>query len=373
MGSLYSVLTRPDLIEVGSARAGGSTVGAKSRGVIDLRSDTVTKPTQAMLEAMVSAPLGDDVYGEDPTVNELERLGAERLGKEAALFVPSGTMGNLISVLVHAPRGTEVILGDQSHIYHYEQGGASAVGSLVFHPVPTQADGTMELEDLRRALRSRNDDHSAWPGVMCLENTHNRCGGTVLDLPYLEAVGELAREARVPLHLDGARLANASVALGRSMAALAAPFDSVQLDLSKGLGAPVGGLVAGSRPFVTSARRMRKLLGGGMRQAGILAAAGLLCLREMVQRLAEDHRIATQLAQGLAKISEVEIDLDGVQTNLVVFRQRRMANGQFLDSMRNNGVLLGEIGHGKLRMVTHFGVSEADVDVALNAVREVMS
>jgi threonine aldolase len=181
--------------------------------VIDLRSDTVTKPTEAMREAMLSAALGDDVYGEDPTVNELERLGAELLGKQASLFVPSGTMGNLISMLVHAPRGTEVIAGDQSHIYHYEQGGASAVGSLVMHPVPTQADGRLELADLRQALRDRADLHSAWPGVLCLENTHNRCGGKVLPLAYLQEVRDLADQQQVPLHLDGARLANAEVAL----------------------------------------------------------------------------------------------------------------------------------------------------------------
>lgn len=325
-----------------------------------------------MRQAMLNAPLGDDVYGEDPTVNELERLGAELLGKEASLFVPSGTMGNLICMMVHAPRGSEVILGDQSHIYHYEQGGASAVGALVMHPVPTQRDGRLALEDLRGALRSRQDVHSAWPGVICLENTHNRCGGKVLDLTYLERVRELAREAGVPLHLDGARLANAAVALGRPMSELAAPFDSVQLDLSKALGAPVGGLVAGSRAFVALARRARKLLGGGMRQAGIVAAAGVVALQQMVQRLADDHRLARELAAGLADLPGVELDVSEVQTNLVVFRVPGVPPSEFVSAMREQGVLMGEIGNGNLRMVTHYQISAEDTATALIATRAVL-
>lgn len=321
---------------------------------------------------MLSAPLGDDVYGEDPTVNELERLGAELLGKEASLFVPSGTMGNLICMMVHAPRGSEVILGDQSHIYHYEQGGASAVGALVMHPVSTQRDGRLSIDDLRAALRDRRDLHSAWPGVICLENTHNRCGGKVLDLPYLDQVRELSTEVGVPLHLDGARLANAAVALGRPMSELAAPFDSVQLDLSKALAAPVGGLVAGSGAFVTLARRTRKLLGGGMRQAGVIAAAGIVALRQMVERLADDHRLARELAAGLAEVPGVELDLGDVESNLVVFRVASMVPGEFVTAMRERGVLIGEIGNGNLRMVTHYQVSTQDVQGALAAARAIL-
>ena len=321
---------------------------------------------------MLSAPLGDDVYGEDPTVNELERLGAEMLGKDAALFVPSGTMGNLISMMVHAPRGSEVILGDQSHIYHYEQGGASAVASLVMHPVPTGPDGRLSLDDLAAALRSREDLHSAWPGVLCLENTHNRCGGKVLDLPYLEDVGQFARTQGVPLHLDGARLANAAVALGRPMKDLASSFDSVQLDLSKALAAPVGGLVAGSDSFVAQARRMRKLLGGGMRQAGVIAAAGIVALTEMVERLADDHRLAKELAMALAGLDGIDLKVEEVQTNLVVFRLRDMTPADFIAGMRERGVLLGEIGQQNLRMVTHYGVTGADVEAAVSAAREVL-
>lgn len=340
--------------------------------VIDLRSDTVTHPTEAMREAMLRALLGDDVYGEDPTVNELEQLGAELLGKEASLFVPSGTMGNLISLMVHAPRGSEVILGDQSHIYHYEQGGASAVASLVMHPVPTQANGQLALADLSTAIRPRTDVHSAWPGVICLENTHNRCGGRVLELSYIQEVAEFARAQHVPLHLDGARLANAAVALGCSLKTLSTPFDSIQLDLSKALCAPIGGLVAGSEAFIKQARRMRKLLGGGMRQAGILAAAGIVALTQMIDRLADDHRLAKNLAKGLAEVPGIEVAEESVQTNLVLFRLKTLTSGAFVEAMRTRGILLGEIGNQNLRMVTHRGVSSADVSTTVAAVRAVL-
>jgi threonine aldolase len=338
--------------------------------VIDLRSDTVTRPTAAMKRAMFEAQLGDDVYGEDPTVNELERLAAEQLGKEASLFVPSGTMGNLIALLVHAPRGSEVLLGDESHIYHYEQGGACSVGGLVFHPVATQKDGTLRASDLHAAVRDPDDDHSARAGVICLENTHNRRGGTVLPADYSDEIGDLARSLRLPLHLDGARLANASVAAGLPMARLAAPFDSVQLDLSKGLGAPVGGVVAGTARFVKEARRYRKLLGGGMRQAGVLAAAGVFALRTMVQRLAEDHARAVRLAQGLAAIPGVQVA--DVHTNLVLFTTAPHSPEEFIDQMRAQGVLLGSIGGKNLRFVTHFDVSDADVEAAIAAARTVV-
>ena len=347
-------------------------MNAKSVGMLDFRSDTVTKPTPAMMNAITQAALGDDVYGEDPTVHELQRLGAEMLGKEAALFVPSGTMGNLISVLVHAPRGSEVILGDESHIYHYEQGGASAVGSLVMHPVPTQDDGSLSLDDLQSALRNKADDHSAWPGVVCLENTHNRRGGKALSLSYLRSVQQFCQSHDVPLHLDGARLANAAVAVGLPMSELAACFDSVQLDLSKGLGAPVGGLVAGSHQFVTQAKRIRKLLGGGMRQAGIIAAAGVVALNEMVDRLADDHRLAQQLAVGLAALPGVECDPASVETNLVLFRLHDMPPSDFVAAMRTRGVLLGEIGNQNLRMVTHYDVNSDDVEKALETAASVL-
>lgn len=348
-------------------------VDLERNAMLDFRSDTVTKPTEAMRRAMLEAPLGDDVYGEDPTVLELQRTGAELLGMESSLFVPSGTMGNLIALLAHAPRGTEVILGDESHIYHYEQGGASAVGSLVMHPVPTRPNGRLELSDLEKAVRNRADDHSAWPGVICLENTHNRCGGKVLSLDYQRSVAEFARAQGVPVHLDGARLANAAVALKRPLKDLAAYCDSVQLDLSKGLGAPVGGLVAGRRAFIARAKRLRKLLGGGMRQAGVIAAPALVSLTQMVNRLADDHRLARCLAEGLAEIPGIECDPTSVETNLVLFRVNGMTCDEFIAKMRESGILLGQIGNGNLRMVTHFDIGEREVERALEVVGEVVS
>ncbi len=343
--------------------------------MIDLRSDTVTLPSPAMRRAMAEADLGDDVYGEDPTVNRLQELAAEMLGKEAGLFVASGTMGNLVSLLAHAPRGAKVILGDESHIFNYEQGGASVVGGLVFHTLPTEKTGELPLSRLEAAARRVNDSHYALPGVICLENTHNRCGGTVLSQAYARQVRAIADRESLPLHLDGARLPNAAVALGVSMRDLAAPFDSVQLDLSKGLAAPVGGIVVGSQEFIARAHRARKLLGGGMRQAGVIAAAGIVALQEMVERLAEDHEHARVLAQELAQMPGVRIDLDTVQTNLVVFRldPERWTPAAFIAAMREHGVLLGGFGDDRLRFATHYGITRAEIDAALLAARRVLS
>lgn len=343
--------------------------------MIDLRSDTVTLPSPQMRRAMAEAPLGDDVYGEDPTVNRLQALAAEMLGKEAALFVASGTMGNLVSLLAHAPRGSEVILGDEAHIFHYEQGGASVVGGLVLHTLPTNPYGELPLDRLRAAIRNPNDAHQAAPGVICLENTHNRCGGTVLSLDYIAHVRSIADQAGVPLHLDGARLPNAAVALGVPLHAITAPFDSVQLDLSKGLAAPVGGVVAGSAAFVKRAHRARKLVGGGMRQAGVLAAAGIVALREMIARLQDDHQHARRLAEELAQLPGVQIDLKSVQTNLVVFRldETRCTPDAFIAAMREHGVVLGGFGDGRLRFATHYGIEAADIDAALLAAKRILS
>ncbi len=255
---------------------------------IDLRSDTVTKPTDAMRSAMASAEVGDDVYGEDPTVNRLEALAAEMLGKEAAVFVASGTMGNLISLLSHGARGDEVILGDNAHIFYYEQGGMAAVGGMHPRTVPNLTDGTMALDALEHAIRSE-DEHFPYSRIIALENTHNRCGGRVLTADYTDAVGALAHAHGMVLHIDGARLWNAAVAQNVTPARLAAAADSVTCCLSKGLAAPVGSVIAGSEPFIRRARRNRKLLGGGMRQAGVIAAAGIVALAEMYDRLAEDH------------------------------------------------------------------------------------
>lgn len=341
---------------------------------IDLRSDTVTLPSPEMRRAMAAAELGDDVYGEDPTVNRLQALAAELLGKEAALFVASGTMGNLVALLAHAPRGAKVILGDESHIFNYEQGGAAVVGGLVYHTLPTGRFGELPLERLASAAQRVDDAHYAPPGVICLENTHNRCGGTIITLDYVAQVRAIADREGLPLHLDGARLPNAAVALGCSLRELAAPFDSVQLDLSKGLAAPVGGVVAGSRAFIARAHRARKLLGGGMRQAGVIAAAGIVALEQMIERLAEDHANARRLAEELATFPDVHIDLETVQTNLVVFRLNpaRWTPQRFIAAMREQGVLLGGFGDDRLRFATHYGITRADIDATLLALRRVL-
>lgn len=344
------------------------------QALIDLRSDTVTLPSPAMRRAMADAELGDDVYGEDPTVNRLQDLAAEMLGKEAGLFVASGTMGNLVSLLAHAPRGSEVILGDESHIFHYEQGGASVVGGLVYHTIPTNPLGDLPLDRLAAAIRDSDNPHYALSGVICLESTHNRCGGTVLSLDYIAQVRELATANHVPLHLDGARLPNAAVALGVDLRTAVEPFESVQLDLSKGLAAPVGGVMVGSKEFIHRAHRARKLLGGGMRQAGTIAAAGIVALEQMVERLAEDHAHARLLVEALIDMPGVQIDPATVQTNLIVFRLKpeRWTPAAFITAMREHGILLGGFGDDRLRFATHYGISRADIDKTIQATRRVL-
>ena len=343
--------------------------------MIDLRSDTVTHPSPEMREAMARAEVGDDVYGEDPTVKRLQELAAEMLGKEAALFVASGTMGNLCSLLAHCGRGDEVILGDESHIFHYEQGGASALGGMIYHTVPTSANGELPVGAIRNAIRDARDPHAARPGVICLENTHNRRGGAVLSLDYMQQVKSLADERDLPVHLDGARLANAAVALGVPLSAITAHVTSVQLDLSKGLAAPVGGVIAGRRRFIEQAHRARKIVGGGMRQAGIIAAAGIVALDSMIERLVEDHEHARLLAAGLQQFQQITIDPESVQTNIVVFRLNDPAwsPASFIRALREQGVLIGGFGDERLRMVTHYGIDRADIDAAYAAVGRVFA
>ncbi len=246
--------------------------------IIDLRSDTVTLPSPAMREAMYHAEVGDDVYGEDPTINRLQELAAERTGKEAALFVPTGTMGNTVSVLAHAGRGEAVIIGDQSHIYHYEVGGASTLGGSPMYVIPTDENGMLDLHKIETGISDGSDEHSAPTALLCIENTHNRCGGMVLDLAQLEALTSLAHTHNIKVHMDGARIFNAATALGVPVSSVAQKVDSMMFCLSKGLSAPVGSMVVGSREFIYKAHRMRKLLGGGMRQAGVIAAAGIVAL-----------------------------------------------------------------------------------------------
>ena len=332
---------------------------------IDLRSDTVTLPTPTMRQAMATAEVGDDVFGDDPTVNELEALAARMTGMEAGLFVTSGTMGNLASLLAHCQRGQEVILGDESHIFHYENGSASAVGGMVLHTVPTNADGTLPLDAIEAAIHLPSHHyhfyHWAPPGVICLENTHNRCGGSVLAPSYFADVAALARRHGLPIHLDGARLFNAAVASGRPVTDWTRHVTSVQLCLSKGLSAPVGSMICGSAAFIDRARRMRKILGGGMRQAGVIAAPGIVALTQMVDRLAEDHRNARTLAEGVSRLPGVTIDVAKVQTNIVIFSLAAASEAErFQAAAAEAGVLLSDFGAGRLRMVTHYGISEDD-------------
>jgi threonine aldolase len=342
--------------------------------MIDLRSDTVTLPAPAMREAMTHAEVGDDVYGEDPTINRLEVLAAEKVGKEAAVLVPSGTMGNLAALLTHCERGQRVLLGSESHIFHYEVGGAAALGGLAYHLLPNLPDGTIEMAALEEALaHGPHDMHHAAPGVICLENTHNRCGGAVVSPDYMAQVHALAQRRGLPLHLDGARIFNAALALGIDARELTQHADSVQFCLSKGLAAPVGSLVAGSAPCIQRVRRMRKMLGGGMRQAGIIAAAGMVALTQMVERLHEDHENARLLAAELAQIPGVRLDPARVQTNMVMLQLEdgQMAAPHFLAALREEGVLMGDSG-ANIRAVTHYGITAADVRAAAAAVRKVL-
>ncbi|MCU0509362.1 MAG: low-specificity L-threonine aldolase, partial [Anaerolineae bacterium] len=290
--------------------------------IIDLRSDTFTKPTPKMRQAMAEAEVGDDVWGEDPTVQCLEEKAAARMGKEAALFVASGTQGNLVSLLTHCGRGDEAIMGDQSHTFRYEQGGCAALGGIVPHIVKNQADGTIALADIEAAIRP-DDDHAPRTRLICLENTHNRMGGVALTPEYTAQVAELAKRRGLKLHIDGARIFNAAVALGVDVKELVRGADSVTFCLSKGLAAPVGSVICGSREFIGQARRNRKILGGGMRQVGVLAAAGLIALDEMVDRLADDHANAEALAQGLAALPGIQVEPVAPRTDIVFFKVLR--------------------------------------------------
>jgi threonine aldolase len=342
--------------------------------VIDLRSDTVTQPTAAMRAAMEAAEVGDDVYGEDPTINRLEAMTAEMLGKEAGLYVASGTMGNLIAVLSHCGRGDEMILGDRAHIFRAEQGGAAALGGV--HPfiVPNQPDGTLDPDDVKAAMRA-DDPHNPITRLVCLENTQNFCGGRALDTAYMDAMGALAHDHGLKLHVDGARLWNAAVALNESPARVVAAADSVSVCLSKGLAAPVGSVVVGDGAFIAKARRMRKAVGGAMRQAGVLAAAGIVAITEMVERLADDHANARALAEGMAQIEGIEIDPSTVETNIVFFTlaDTRLTPMQFAQALRAHGVRINASASRRLRAVLHYQVNATDVPVILDAFRAALA
>lgn len=331
---------------------------------IDLRSDTVTQPTDAMRQAMLHAEVGDDVYGEDPGVNALESFGARLLGKQAALFVPSGTMSNLLAVMSHCQRGEGAILGNAAHIYRYEAQGSAVLGSVALQPLPMQRDGTLAFDDIKAAL-APDDAHFVQTRLICLENTHN---GKVLPLSYLQEMGAFVAERGLKLHLDGARLFNAAVASETPVEVIAAPFDSISICLSKGLGAPVGSLLVGRHDFIARARRLRKMLGGGMRQAGILAQAGLFALEQHVTRLADDHRRAKRLAEGLAALPGIELDLSLVQSNMVFLRLHEGESAPLLAFMKERGILFS--GYGELRLVTHLQINDDDIEEVIDAFTE---
>ncbi len=332
---------------------------------IDLRSDTITHPTDEMRHAMYKAEVGDDVFGEDPSVNRLEKLSAHKMGKEAALFTPSGTMSNLLAVLSQTRHGDEIILGSEAHILWNEVGGAAALGGVVMRIVENKADGTMNIRAVEEAVRSQNL-HYPPTTLLCLENTHNRCGGSVLTAAYTSEICKMAHSHGLKVHLDGARIFNAEVALGKPAAALAASVDSVCFCLSKGLSAPVGSLLCGSKDFVTRARKLRKMVGGGMRQAGVIAAAGIIAVEKMVQRLAEDHANAKKLALGIASIKGIEIDPSEVPTNIIMFEPPADIEATaFINLMFGEGVLFTYPGGHRVRAVTHRMISAAEIDEAL--------
>ena len=334
--------------------------------VIDLRSDTVSRPSDAMRAAMAAAEVGDDVFGDDPTVIELERRAAELLGKEAALFVPSGTMANLVSVLTHTRPGDEILLGDQSHIFQYELGGAARLAGTVTRTLTNLEDGSIDPAAIVAAMRSENL-HSPGSRLLCLENTHNRCGGSPLPVQTIDTLAETAHSRGLSVHLDGARLFNAAAALGVPASRIARDCDTVSFCLSKGLGCPIGSLVCGTSEFIEQARRNRKMLGGGMRQVGILAAAGLYAFEHNVARLADDHANARALADGLRELGPFRPNHP--QTNIVVVDILRGELDDWLGSFEREGVLAVAFGPQRMRLVTHINVSSADVDEALRRIQ----
>ncbi|MBN2676719.1 MAG: low-specificity L-threonine aldolase [Anaerolineaceae bacterium] len=341
---------------------------------IDFRSDTVTWPTVKMRQAMAAADVGDDVYGEDSTVIRLEELSAERLGKEAGLFIPSGTMGNLVAVLTHCGRGDEVILGDISHTFVYEAGGISALGGIFPHTLPNQPDGSLRLDDIKDAIRMDNV-HFPKTRLVILENTHNRCGGAVLDAAYTSKVAEIAHQAGFSLHLDGARIFNAAVALGVDVKTLTQPADSITFCLSKALCAPVGSVLCGSAEFIHQARRIRKQVGGGMRQAGILAAAGIIAIQEMVDQLAADHLRARRLAEGLSDIPGLLLDDGPPLTNMVYVNlggdvKRNAA--EVAEAIQKQGIRVGVINPRRFRLVTHYWIDDEAVEKVIKAFQAVL-
>ncbi len=342
--------------------------------VIDLRSDTVTLPTDEMRKAMAAAEVGDDVYGEDPTVNRLEAMAAEMLGMEASLFTASGSMSNLIAVLTHCNRGDEVIMGSDAHMFWNEVASASTLAGVQVRLVPNDPHGRMEPHEVERAIRPKENIHFPPTGLVCVENTHNRCSGAVMSPEDTKGVAAVAHQHSIPVHLDGARIFNAAVYLEIATSELVKEVDDCSFCLSKALSAPAGSLLCGSRDFVDRARKWRKMVGGGMRQVGVLAAAGIVALQSMIDRLAEDHAHAAQLAQGLAQIPGIIFDPERVQTNIVIFELDQSLDSpqRFITRLALEGVTVTYPGERSIRMVTHRHIRSQDVDDALARVSRVV-
>ncbi|MEP7200768.1 MAG: low-specificity L-threonine aldolase [Chloroflexota bacterium] len=346
----------------------------KQNGLIDFRSDTLTLPSPAMRKAMYEAELGDDVYGEDPTVNRLEAMAAQKLGKEAALLVLSGTMGNLVAMLTHCGRGEQAIMGNRAHTFTSEQGGAAGMGGIHSYTLPTQPDGTLKLSDIEMAIWGDNE-HYPRTKLLCIENTHNNTGGRVLPPTYMREVGDLARKRHLKVHVDGARIFNAAVALGVDARVLAEDTDSLTFCLSKGLACPLGSVIVGSHDFIREARRNRKILGGGMRQAGVFAAAGIVALNEMIERLDDDHRNAKRLAEGLTTMRGLQCDPSIAETNIVFFElvSDKLTSQELAARLKERGVLIGAGASRRIRMVTHYGIEAQHVEQTLSAISQVIA
>jgi len=341
---------------------------------VDLRSDTTTLPSDEMRQAIAESELGDDVFKGDPTINKLQDLSAQRMGKEAALLVPSGTMATLASILPHCGRGAEVILGNRAHTYKYEKGGISAYGGIHSTQIPNQDDGTMQLEDIRAAIRGI-DDHFPVTKLICLENTHNVCSGAPLSVKYTKEVANLARAHNIKLHIDGARIFNAAVAQGVEVQELVEDADSMSFCMSKGLAAPVGSIICGSKDFIDQARGIRKGLGGGMRQAGIIAAAGIVALETMVDRLQEDHTNARLLADGIADLPGVVLDPETIKTNIIYFDMddNAIESADFLTVLAAKGIQFFDTGPRRFRMVTHYGITAEDILYTIDAFKQTLT
>jgi threonine aldolase len=342
---------------------------------IDLRSDTVTRPTPEMREAMATAEVGDDVYGDDPTVNLLQEMAAEMTGKAAGLFVPSGTMGNLAAILTHCQRGDEVILGQKNHTFLYEAGGISALGGLHSYQLQNQTDGSLLISDVEAAIRS-DDPHEPVTRLVCLENTHNRCGGTIQKPEYTRQLTDFAHSRGLKVHLDGARIFNAAAALGVPVRKLTEPVDSVTFCLSKGLCAPVGSVLCGETEFIKRAQRARKMLGGGMRQAGILAAAGIIALQKMVSRLGEDHSRARDLAEGLSENNSIVLDSGTPVTNMVFFNLAsnvKTSAPEVEEKLKTRGILVSASGQRRFRLVTHYWIDDTAINETVAGFADVLN